>query len=233
MVLTRMTPQIRLQNNQISDLRAITEIEPSVLKDAVDAVAKLPRAIQLPDKISDALEAVIGDEQPAGALLRQALAIHSALLHFGVGVDLFLAGIRQRLLMLEPPWSKEDLIRWDTNAAQLERLISLPILSLSSKTLDLSYEHPQLLQNARIITEIRPVFNEDASKIDGAVVSHNLVLQYDDLEGNHDLTLAMDEADVFSLIAQCERAVKKAQTAKEQLQNGAKIPTLIAGESDD
>ena len=52
---------------------------------------------------------------------------------------------------------------------------------------------------------------------------------YDDAEGEHSLSVAVDERDVDLLIKQCERALKKSKTAQAQLKEKAGLDTLIPG----
>ena len=86
---------------------------------------------------------------------------------------------------------------------------------------------------ARIITDIRPIFNDDATDIDASVISYTLRLNYDNPEGNHSLSIAMDESDIEELIQQCNRAFSKAQLSKDRMRNTAGIPTIISGEQPD
>jgi hypothetical protein len=99
----------------------------------------------------------------------------------------------------------------------------------------LAYEYANLFQGARIVTDVRPVFNDgddDEMQIDGAVVSFTLRLHYDNREGNHSLSIALDETDVRALHHQCERALQKARMAQIRIQD-AGIPTVISGKSSD
>ena len=100
----------------------------------------------------------------------------------------------------------------------------------SSTTLDLMYEYENLLQSARVVTDIRPVFSQDATWIEGSVVSHTLRLRYDSTEGDHSISIAVDESDIRELERQCRRALLKAQTARTLMVEQAKVPTVISGD---
>jgi hypothetical protein len=74
------------------------------------------------------------------------------------------------------------------------------------------------------------VFSRDAAKIEGAVVSSTLYLRFENIEGGRELSIAMDESDVKELMKQCERALRKASTARNLMDSVAKVPTIITGE---
>ena len=90
-------------------------------------------------------------------------------------------------------------------------------METTAKALDLSYDYANLLQTTRIVTDIRPIFDNDVTKIDAAVVSFTLRLSYDNTEGNHGLSIAMNQADVKALREQCDRALKKSALARDTI----------------
>lgn len=90
-----------------------------------------------------------------------------------------------------------------------------------------------MLQNARIITDVRPVFNEEGSEIEGAIVSFTLRLHYDNIGGSESLSVALDEGDVQKMLATCQRALKKAQVAQALLLKSGIQKTFIAGGKSD
>ena len=87
-----------------------------------------------------------------------------------------------------------------------------------SKSERLSYLHENLYQDAEIITNITPIFSEEAQKLIRLVVTHSLVVSiYRRGSRAERLHLAMDAADVIRLRDLCDRAITKANTLKESL----------------
>lgn len=83
-----------------------------------------------------------------------------------------------------------------------------------AKVYDLSRAYPIRYFGGRIITELRPVFDELAEEVSGAIVVHQLVLeawQDDDLS---DRILTMNDRDLDLLAQQIERAKKKSRTLR-------------------
>ena len=89
-----------------------------------------------------------------------------------------------------------------------------------------AYASDNLLQSTRILTDVRPLFSDDAQSIDGAVVAHTLRLRYDSAGIDHELSLALDSSDLHKLIEDCERALQKEKTAQERICNAASIPSM-------
>ena len=123
------------------------------------------------------------------------------------------------------------MTRWHDAEPLFTELLLSPAVRVVASILDLTYEYENLLQVARVITDVRPVFSDDAKNVEAAVVSHTLRIRYDSTEGNHSISIAMDENDIRDLENQCKRAIQKAQTARGLMADQAKVPTIIAGES--
>ena len=100
------------------------------------------------------------------------------------------------------------------------------------KALELSYDYSNLFQTAKILADIRPVFDRQASKMEGAIISYSLRLTFRSLRESESLTIALDEKDVKQLIETCTRALKKADVAKKTMQGCGLPSTYITGEED-
>jgi len=108
----------------------------------------------------------------------------------------------------------------------LIRLLKCRPVRLAATAIELSYDYANLVRNVRILSDIRPLYDEEAEKIEGAVISHTMRLHYDSADGEHELSLAMDEKDISNLMEQCKRALKKSQTAKASVH----FPSIISGQ---
>lgn len=224
-----MTPQLKLQKQHLDDLQCIREIGETNLKHVLSEVQKLPVAPVHPKELQSTIsKALGGDEANADTLIRQLLSLHGLRRQLGLETAEVFAGLDSGLR--ESGWEMEELKKWEPASGIFKMLFDVPVVQLSAKALDLSYQHSHLLQRAQIITDIRPIYNGDATEIQGTIISHKFLLRYDDIEGEHVLSLAIDEKDIQSLIRQCGRALKKASTAKIQLGDRAKLTTLNPGE---
>lgn len=222
-----MTPQIRLQKQNLADLHSIREIGNAGLRNVVEELKKSSVAPVQPHElqgaISHALESNLAN---ADVLLRQLLSLHGMRRQLDLTVDEVFAGLSSGLQ--ESDWTEADFKKWESVAGTFKELFELPIIRLSAKALDLSYQHSHLFQRAQIITDVRPLFNNDASEVQGTIISHKLLIRFDDIEGEHLLSFAVDERDIESLIRQCERALTKSVTVKTHLDK-AGLKTLVPG----
>jgi hypothetical protein len=90
---------------------------------------------------------------------------------------------------------------------RLSNLLALDAgISISSKAIGLLTEHENILLKSRIITDIRPVFKTDnQQEIAGALVVHNLKIEYQDANGLKEFYVALDSNDIKNLQEQlCE-----------------------------
>lgn len=222
-----MTPQIRLQKQHLADLQSIREIGGAGLRKVVDELQKSPIAPVQPVDLQGIIsQALGGNAANADVLLRQLLSLHGMRRQLDLSGDEVFAGLSSGLH--ESDWTDVDFKKWEATVGTFKELFELPIIRLSAKALDLSYQHSHLFQRAQIITDVRPLFNNDASEVQGTIISHKLLIRFDDIEGEHLLSVAVDERDIESLIRQCERALTKSVTAKTHLDK-AGLKTLVPG----
>lgn len=106
-------------------------------------------------------------------------------------------------------------------------------VALSIKAEKLSYLHQTLYQDGEVITDARPIFDANGTKVLEFVVWHSLVLNHYSFgsSGPKRLHFAMDSIDVMRLKETCDRAIKKATALKEAL--GEKWPVKILNDRGD
>jgi len=123
---------------------------------------------------------------------------------------------------LAESWTNADLDKWKTVSKTVTNVLASlspdhPI-SVSYKAQSLAYTHQNILMSARVITDVRPVFNEARDKILETVILHRLSVQYS--SGHHEPSLiefALDSQDLRMLREECERAEQKEGICIESL----------------
>jgi hypothetical protein len=95
-------------------------------------------------------------------------------------------------------------------------LLSLDALNLiEAKAKELQQEGQRLLLDARILTDIRPVFGEDIGENPTAfILTHTLKLHYHEGGEHREFFVALDEQDIASLKKMSERAQEKTVVLK-------------------
>lgn len=105
-------------------------------------------------------------------------------------------------------------------------------LAILEKSIGLGYSHQNVLVNVRLITDIRPVFNDDATKIVKMVTTNLLMLDYFDGTASKRLHITVDASDVERLKQLCDRAQRKASVVLDDFK-GYDWETSIIGEGED
>jgi hypothetical protein len=115
----------------------------------------------------------------------------------------------------------ETLARWESAAPsiidELRRLSGDSPVMITSKAQFLTYQRERILTDARIISDIRPVFGEDGTVIREMVVTNSLVLDYMDDGSQRTVYLTLDLEDLARLREQCERAEIKSRVVVDSL----------------
>ncbi|SIN72283.1 hypothetical protein SAMN05444166_0435 [Singulisphaera sp. GP187] len=220
-----MAIQLRLSKTQISDLKAIVELGSETLNRLAEQIETVtPPPFSPPELNRVVTETIRENPEAVDPVTRQLLSFASLRRRRGLEVDDVLSGLKAALR----DSGTEVAAAWEGTEAAFRRLLSSGRIATIAKALDLSYDYENLVQSARIVTDVRPVFDDELSRIDGAVVSFTLRLKYVSLEGDNGISLAMDKGDVEMLLRECERALQKATLATETL---SKLPirTLISG----
>jgi len=102
------------------------------------------------------------------------------------------------------------------------QLLSLKIIGATLKALSLQTEYYNTFCNARIITDVRPVFDDDIDKqIETGIIVHNLKIDYHKggVEDHKEFFVALDNNDLKKLKEQIIRAEKKEKSIKSSLKN--------------
>ena len=135
-----------------------------------------------------------------------------------------------------PAWQAERISEWEQITAQLkgvlEQLSPDSALMISSKAQALAYRHANILKDAKIIADIRPVFDERVREIKEMVVQHTLIVDYSNDAGEaRKIHLTMDSTDIAKLREQCDRADAKVKLIVQSL-GDKNWPTVIFPEDD-
>jgi hypothetical protein len=90
-------------------------------------------------------------------------------------------------------------------------------LEISMKAMGVVLDQDRVFLHARILTDIRPVFNEDGDTVHAAVIIHNLRIHYVVDSEHKDFYVALDASDIRALREALDRAETKAQSLRTML----------------
>jgi hypothetical protein len=109
--------------------------------------------------------------------------------------------------------------------SRLANLLECESLVLSSRGSTLQREHQHTLMESMILTDLRPVYAQDAKAIKAATIVHSLKLVYFDGPDLKEFFVALDDKDVADLKRSVLRAESKSETLKSLLLQ-AKVENL-------
>lgn len=111
---------------------------------------------------------------------------------------------------------------------RLKRLLSIEELQTLSKAVRLQREGERLYCEAKILSDIRPVFAKDIStRPSGAVITHTLKLSYHEGKDHKEFFVVLDKEDLDALKEVVDRANAKGETLRGLLSE-ANLPDLGA-----
>ena len=135
------------------------------------------------------------------------------------------------------PWKAEHLGAWrkahDEIVSLLDTMTDEHPLVVSGKAATLGQEHQNLLVEARIVTDVRPVFNSAANRVLESLIIHTLLLGYFDGVKTRRIEFALDASDVANLRRLCDRAERKATVLRAALKDLPWNTTVLGEESSD
>jgi len=132
-----------------------------------------------------------------------------------------------------PEAKKIDLDKLRAAEKEIEAIFSADHpLGLVNKLNRLRYDYANVLINANILTDVRPIFDDAARDIKSLSVGYVLQIEYWDSTDRRQIFAALDAKDIAKLKSLCERAQTKTLTLQEKMKN-LPWPLLVAGELTD
>jgi hypothetical protein len=225
-----MSLQLRVTKPQLADFKRIAELGSDRLEKVREKLRQLDKPTLHPQELFGMVRNLLSDG--AEPLVRQLLSFQGLVRQTGRPVEDVISGINAAIERQGAEVGLESTA-WANVEGELKLLVQEKSVRLAARAIELTYDYANLLRRTRILTDIRPLFNENADKIEGAVVSYTLRLHFNSADGEHELSIALDEADIQTLIAQCNRALKKAATSRSLVTDNCSIPVAVSGESYD
>jgi hypothetical protein len=129
----------------------------------------------------------------------------------GLNADEFVNALGEGLQEVAPDrWGAGDSEGWAGRRGQIASLLaSEGALTSGAKAADLLLEQQLSFCKARVVTDMRPVLDERAERVEGFVPIHTLAITYHELGETRSLHIAMDHNDLTELRRQLERAERK------------------------
>jgi hypothetical protein len=111
-------------------------------------------------------------------------------------------------------WNEGKIKDWEKYSILIEKIIGSKSIAFISKIADLALTHENHVHEAKILTEMRPVFDEQKESIKAFVVYNDLIIRFNNGESEKALTLSLTYDDLSQLKKTVDAAIKKTETAR-------------------
>ncbi len=130
-------------------------------------------------------------------------------------------------------WSVEDSDNWAGREENIARLLGPgSAVTQAAKAAELLFEQQLVFLGSRVVTDLRPVFDEPGEQVLAFVVFHTLAITYYEAGDTRTIHIAMDADDVRRLREHLERAARKEKVIKQDLA-GANLVFIDTGAESD
>ena len=228
-----MVGRLSLSERHFKDVEAVCRLPAEFIgrmQEAVDAADTQPLH---PEQIRRLIPESDPHEDDVKALLRLVLALINVQRHTDLSADTILEMIGANLAERGGEESNSARQAWEDRRSSLKAILTDGRFVIVTKALELSYDYMNLLQSTRIITDVRPLYDDaTGDHIEGLIITFTLRLIFDSLNGQQSLSIALDKADIDRLEEQCRRAKVKATSARKRIAIPADLPVFISGSQD-
>ena len=216
--------KIRLSKSQADDFAALCAVGPDLLLRVAQAIEALPLTIKR-ERVQKAIVEAAGADhaEPIERVVFGLATVHRR--NFDDTSSI--------LERLDVPrgWSDSQRQSWHDCKPSIDRLLSAKSIVLSTKAADLSLDVERYCISARIITDIRPVFDEVRAGIVGSAIRQTFRIEYMSPNGVvTSLSIGLDEGDIKKIQKSCQEAINKTQTISKMLNQANITEILVPGE---
>ncbi|GCB57331.1 hypothetical protein rerp_37390 [Rhodococcus erythropolis] len=113
----------------------------------------------------------------------------------------------------------KDALGDEAGDADLTPLLESKTLAALSKTIDLRTTHERVLQNFRIVTDIRPVFDKEIGPITSAIVTHSARVTFAVNDRIEEMFVALNHNDLVEIQEAVERALAKEEQSHDFIES--------------
>lgn len=227
-----MAGPLRILPSQARDLGIVAEISPALLEQVAEELSHLSATVIEASTIRQKIQSILGNAEQATALSGQVLTLANFAQFHGQGPGEVVEGLELGIKALEK-WPEDKLAKFAKLKGSLSKLLAADSITVAAKALELSYEHEHLFDNVKIITDVRPVFDNEKTKILGGIVIQTMTIHFsaqDSASNFSSITIGLEAADIRALQQACGDALRKAEAAKELIKQRCGIPVFSSGE---
>lgn len=204
--------RLKVQAHQKADLELIASTSLEAIKAFSDEVCSGPvKMIRLSDFEEAARKTFPAPN--AEAITRQLISLSAFARERDLDPDTLLKSIILSVKDLDPQIAQGIEERGETISALLG---SAQVKSVM-KGVELQQEFDNFLSSAKVMVDLRPIFEDDEVSPVGGVITYNLRVKYIAGDRERSLSIALEEDQILQLIGTSERALKKAEALSNKI----------------
>ena len=165
-----MTVKFRILPSQADELAAVCRIGKKTLENVAIAIQKADLTIRR-DRIREIVSLVVQDEDECRLLCRVIYGLSAAASRDVTKIEETVDGITSTLRADHSDDAR--LENWSDVSEPLLKVLQCESVYLAAKAVDVAFDFERVLTKSRIITSIRPVFNNGRDRIVGNTVVHD------------------------------------------------------------
>lgn len=218
--------KVSVSDTQRKDLSTACEIGGETLSRLADSLHSEGLLLR-EEQIEQVIGRVVG-EQRKESLCRLLSGLSASLVNSPYSAADLLAGITSALKKRFP--DDTSLSTWPSCVPAMRDLLQSESIMLAAKALDVTNDAERLMRTSRIITSVRPVFNDTRDEIVASGIAHSLTIEFMDA-GNHlrSCSFTLNLRDMHRLGEQCAKAAQKAEVIRRNLTTGWHVEVFEPG----
>ncbi len=212
-------PEIHIPKSGHVAFRKLIDLTAPEFDALLDAVAHTPPAAS-PDLFWKHVAEKVSNIPPKTVenIVDELFSLNYARENWSLSVEEFAKTLADAAVSQSPKKTPITTDEKNTLLIRVTRLLELKAsLTITSKALDVLTDAERLFFTAKILTDVRPVFDEDGKNVEGAVIMHNLRIHYGQDNEHRDFFVALDTSDIKELRSVLDRADKKAESLQALL----------------
>jgi hypothetical protein len=203
---------INIPKSAYQAIQSLTRLKPSDFEALLEALSKATPALgrgNFWSHVAPLVPQIKADE--VKTIVNEILDMSEGMDILDMGVDEFATAIAESSVAtneLKLSQADEQLLR--------ERLIKVFVgrrgLCSTLKAMGVMVDQERTFYSARILTDVRPVFDEKGETVDAAVIVHNLRIHYGQDSEHKDFYVSLDTSDIADIREALDRADAKAKS---------------------
>lgn len=212
---------ITLPEDSYANIQNLIRLSDTDFNALVDALKKVKPSLS-PDTFSTNVAALMpqNDSVKIEGIVSEIFAMDIVRDDKDFSIDEFAELVRDKLQQTKSEaytFTKEETLIFETRIKKVFEVRKT--IGISSKALDLLTDQSRVFYSCKIVTDIRPVFNDDGSAIEASIIIHNLRIHFGQDNDHKDFYVTLDSRDIQNLRAVLDRAELKAEYLKTLLES--------------